>query len=110
MRNKTRVLIVEDKEDDRRSVRNQLGRYKVCSAADVESEDGRFRPAETYVEARAILDSFAPEIRLVLLDLNIPYGEGDHAAEDKHGGKLLEVIHEMNRRPDVQIRVVIVSR
>jgi len=107
--NRTRVLIVEDKEEDRRSVRNQLGRYKVCSADDVESEDGRFRPAQTYVEARAILESFAAEIRLVLLDLNIPYGEGDHAAEDKHGGKLLELIHEMNRRSDVQIRVVVVS-
>ena len=109
MPSKTRVLIVEDKDDERRSVRNQLGRYKVCSVDDVESPDGSFRPAQTYSEARALLERFAPEVRLVLLDLNIPYDEDDHSAEDKHGGKLLEVIHEMNRRPDVQIRVVIVS-
>jgi CheY-like chemotaxis protein len=109
MPDRNRVLIVEDKDDDRRSVRNQLGRYRVCAADDVESQDGKFRPAQTYIEARGILEAFASEIRLVLLDLNIPYGEGDHTAEDKHGGKLLELIHEMNRRPDVQIRVVIVS-
>ena len=78
-------------------------------ADDVESADGSFRPAQTYAEARSLLEQFAAEIRLVLLDLNIPFNEDDRAAEDKHGGTLLELIHEMNRRPNVRIRVIVVS-
>jgi CheY-like chemotaxis protein len=109
MSHKTRVLIVEDKDAEQRTVRNQLARYKVCSADDVESPDGSFRPARSYAEARKMIDAFATEIRLVLLDLNIPYDESDYSPEDKHGGKLLEFIHEMNRRPNVQMRVVVVS-
>lgn len=109
MPKKFRVLIVEDKDDARRTARNELGRYKICSANDVEEPDGSFRPAQSYVEARSLVEEFAPEIRLVLLDLNIPFDENDATPEDEHGGKLLELIHELNRREDVQMRVIVVS-
>jgi CheY-like chemotaxis protein len=102
-RERNKVLIVEDREEERRSVINYLQRFRVCVAATL------LPPAGTYAEACELLEKHGAELKLVSLDLNIPLDEQDGSADNSNGGKILERIHELNNRSDHQIRVIVVS-
>lgn len=101
--NRIKVLVVEDREEERRTVINQLQRYGVCNV------DTLLSTAGTYVEACQLLDVHGPEIKLVSLDLNIPLDEQDASPDNDNGGRLLEYIHDMNGKAENQIRVIVVS-
>lgn len=100
---RTKVLVVEDRIEERRAVINHLQRYGVCNA------DTLLPPAGTYTEACRIIEIYGPEIKLVSLDLNIPLDDQDGSPDNSNGGKLLEHIHDMNGKPDHQMRVIVVS-
>lgn len=97
-----RVIIVEDKTEDLREVSNYLSDADVCEPEDV-------RSAATYESARDLLSDTAEETDVVLLDLNIPRSERDVRPEKGHGKRLLDHIHELNKRAQVQMKVIIVS-
>ena len=101
--NRIKVLVVEDREEERRSVINHLQRFGVCNV------DTLLPPAQTFAEACQLLDAHGPEIKLVSLDLNIPLDEQDATPDNSNGGKILERIHELNDQADHQIRVIVVS-
>ena len=101
--NRIKVLVVEDREEERRSVINHLQRFGVCNV------DTLLPPAQTFAEACQLLDTHGPEIKLVSLDLNIPLDEQDATPDNSNGGKILERIHELNDQADHQIRVIVVS-
>jgi DNA-binding NarL/FixJ family response regulator len=99
---KPKVLIIEDKEEDLDEVLDCLGE------ADFTKNDILGKP-NTYEEALATLDARATEIDLVLLDLNLPRNEDDARPEKGHGKRLLDHVHELNKRAQVQMHVIIVS-
>lgn len=101
--NRMKVLVVEDREEERRSVINHLQRFGVCNV------DTLLAPAGTFAEACQLLDVHGPEIKLVSLDLNIPLDDQDASPDNDNGGRLLERIHEMNGKAENQIRVIVVS-
>lgn len=102
-KDRTKVLVVEDRAEERRSVINHLQRYGVCTA------DSLLPPAGTFAEACQLLERHGPEVKLVSLDLNIPMDDQDLSPDNSNGGKLLERIHELNGKADHQIRVIVVS-
>jgi CheY-like chemotaxis protein len=98
-----KFVIVEDKAEDRNEVLSQLA-------------DADFRPAnklgaaETYQDAKALLEEHAANVDVVFLDLNIPRDSRDGRPEKSHGKAILDIIHtDLNRRVGNDIRVIVVS-
>jgi CheY-like chemotaxis protein len=102
MSTKPKVIIVEDKEEDLDEVLDCLGE------AGFNKDDILAQP-NNYDDALGVIDSHATEVDLVLLDLNLPRSENDSRPEKGHGRRLLDHIHNLNRRSYVHIRVIIVS-
>lgn len=102
MTTKPRVVIIEDKEEDLDEVLDCLGETGFCQA------DIIAQPS-TYEDSLATLDKRASDIDLVLLDLNLPRDDDDSRPEKGHGRRLLDHIQNLNRRPHVHIRVIVVS-
>jgi CheY-like chemotaxis protein len=103
MLNTIRYAVIEDNPADLEEVGNQ-----VCSAG----LDPRnlLALAGTYEDARRELERHARELDLVFLDLRLPRDGTDANPERAHGNRLLDLIHEdLNRRPDVRIRVIVIS-
>lgn len=100
---RSKVLVVEDKKDELRAILNNLARYGVCDTGDV------LEPVGTFDDAQAALEKHAAEIRLVTLDLNIPLSESDSSPDVRNGGKLLEIVHSLNRKSPGKIKVIVVS-
>lgn len=96
------VIIVEDKAEDLREVSNYLADSKVCEPEDV-------RSVATYDEARELIEDRASETDLILLDLNIPRNDQDRQPEKGHGRRLLEHVHNLNKRSQANMNVIIVS-
>lgn len=98
-----KFLIVEDKAEDRGEVLSLLS-------------DAGFLPtnkigvAETYQDAKALLEENAAAVDVVFLDLNIPRDARDGRPEKSHGKGILDIIHtDLNRRAGNDIRVIVVS-
>lgn len=98
-----KFLIVEDKAEDRNEVLSQLS-------------DAGFLPvnklgaAETYQDAKALLEEHAASVDVVFLDLNIPRDARDGRPEKSHGKAILDIIHtDLNRRAGNDIRTIVVS-
>jgi CheY-like chemotaxis protein len=103
MDEKPRFIVVEDKDEDRREVLKLLGR----GGFEREQNLGQ---ATTYEEAKRLLESQCRDISVVFLDLNIPRDPSDARPEKDHGKAVLDLIHEdLNRRAQVDIRVIVVS-
>ena len=98
-----KTLIVEDKQEDLRTVVDCLADENFCGADDI------IGTAETVAEAMKILDSHSNEIDLVFLDLNLPTKVGDSSPEKLSGKRILDNIHSLNDRSGVCIKVIIVS-
>ena len=98
-----KVIIVEDKAEDIEEVLDYLGEAEYCNSEDILGQPG------TYDEALALLDEKAGDTDLVLLDLNLPRNDRDSRPERGHGRRLLEHIHNLNKRPHVCIKVIVVS-
>jgi hypothetical protein len=98
-----KYLVVEDNKKDVREVLFKL------SDAGFNSEK-KLGQAETYDEAKNLLERFADQLDVLFLDLNLPRNATDSRPERGHGKALLDLIHEnLNRRPNVFIQVIIVS-
>ena len=98
-----KFAVIEDKEADREEVHNRLAQ------AGFSPGNLMGRPA-TYEEALELLQCHATELDVVFLDLNLPRDARDSRPEKGHGHKLLKYIHDdINTRPRVHVRVVIVS-
>jgi CheY-like chemotaxis protein len=96
-------IVVEDTINYQTEVLNQLGKAGFDPA-------NHFGIAATYDDAKELLQKHATDLDVVFLDLNIPRSEQDPKPEDKHGTALLDIIHQdLNKRPSVDIRVIIVS-
>ena len=96
-------IIVEDNTEYQTEVLNQLAKAGF-------EPDKHLGVAGTYDDAKELLHECAAKLDVVFLDLNIPRNESDPKPEDKHGKALLDIIHnDLNRRPGVDIRVIIVS-
>src|SRR5262249_43517459 len=103
MAEKPRVIIVEDKAEDLREVSNYLADAEFCGPEDILGTPG------TYEDALALLNEKATVTDVVLLDLNLPRNELDVRPEKGHGKRLLDHIHNLNQRAQVDIRVIVVS-
>jgi CheY-like chemotaxis protein len=103
MATKPKVIIVEDKDEDRREVLNCLADSAFCDGEDILGT-----PA-TYDDALAVLREKAAEVDVVLLDLNLPREERDARPEKGHGKAILDHIHLLNRGASIHIRVIVVS-
>ncbi|MCI0390301.1 MAG: hypothetical protein MOB07_16245 [Acidobacteria bacterium] len=98
-----RFVVIEDKIDDRREVLNRL------SDAGLTPEN-KLGEATTYEEAKTLLEEQAQNLNVVFLDLNLPRDSRDGRPERGHGKRLLDLIHDdLNRRPWVDIRAIVVS-
>jgi hypothetical protein len=96
-------VVIEDKADDRREVLNRL------SDAGFTPEN-KLGEAATYEEAKTLLEEQAQKLNVVFLDLNLPRDSRDGRPERAHGKRLLDLIHDdLNRRPWVDIRAIVVS-
>ncbi|MCG8601063.1 MAG: response regulator [Verrucomicrobiales bacterium] len=103
MLEKLKFVVVEDKEEDRHEILNQL------TDAGLEPEN-KLAVVGTYEEAKECLADLATEVDTLFLDLNIPRNASDPRPEDKHGSNLLKAIHsDFNRRPGVDIKVIVIS-
>lgn len=96
-----KVVIIEDKDEDRREILNRLAGF--C-----EKEDILGQPA-TYEDAMTLLHERRNQIDLVLLDLNLPRNSRDARPEKGHGKRLLDHIHSINRQTSGRIKVIVVS-
>ena len=95
-------LIVEDREEDRRQLNDLL--------ADVGFDPGLRHEATTKEEAIDQLNILAGNLDVVFLDLNIPLNSSDTRPERDNGRSILQFIHkDLNNRPQVDVRVIIVS-
>ena len=98
-----RFVVIEDRSDDRREVLNQLADlgFKKSNCLGV---------AETYEQAKSLIEEKAASIDVLFLDLNIPRNDLDGRPEKGHGRAILDLVHkDMNRRSRVDIRVIVVS-
>jgi hypothetical protein len=103
MNSRLNFAIIEDRDDDRREVLNRL------ADAGFEAE-WKLGQAATYVEGLALVEEKAEELNVVFLDLNLPRDGRDGMPEKRHGRAILDIIHKtLNQRPNVDIRVVVVS-
>ena len=98
-----RFMVIEDKDKDRDEVLNKL--------ADLEFNiDYLLSEPATYTEAKEDLERFCNDLEVVFLDLNLPENDADAFPEKGRGRRLLQMIHsDLNRRPGVDIKVIIVS-
>jgi CheY-like chemotaxis protein len=103
MSEKPCVIIVEDKEEDRREVLNYLADQDFCDPKDV------LGTPSNYDEALAILNEKSSVADVVFLDLNVPRNDLDARPEKGHGKRLLDHIHGLNQRAGVDIKVIVVS-
>jgi hypothetical protein len=95
--------IIEDNVGDQEEVAKQI-----VSAGFI--ADKLIDVAETYDDAKALLEGHAEQLDVVFLDLRLPRDAQDGRPERAHGKKLLDLIHgELNRRAEVDIRVIVVS-
>ena len=95
--------IIEDNIGDQDEIANQVisAGFLAKNLVDV---------AETYEEAKALLEENAVRLDVVFLDLRLPRDAQDGRSEREHGKKLLDLIHyDLNRRAEVDIRVIVVS-
>jgi CheY-like chemotaxis protein len=98
-----KFLIVEDKAEDRNEVLSQLADAGFAPA-------NKLGAAETYQDAKALLEEHAAAVDVVFLDLNIPRDARDGRPEKSHGKAILDIIHtDLNRRAGNDIRVIVVS-
>jgi CheY-like chemotaxis protein len=98
-----RFVIVEDKAEDRNEVLSQLADVGFAPANKVGA-------AETYQDAKALLEEQSAVVDVVFLDLNIPRDARDSRPEKSHGKAILDIIHsDLNRRAGNDIRVIVVS-
>jgi hypothetical protein len=98
-----RYAIIEDNRGDQQEVANQVvgAGFDAANLLDV---------AETYEQAKALLEEHAERLDVVFLDLRLPRDAQDGRPERAHGKRLLDLIHgELNRRAEVDIRVIVVS-
>lgn len=102
MSSRPRLIIIEDKEEDLDEVLDCLGEAGF-------TRDDILDESSSYELALTALDSHASDVELVLLDLNLPRNEDDAKPEKGHGRRLLDHVHNLNRRPHVHIRVIVVS-
>lgn len=98
-----KFIVIEDNESDLKEVLYQL------VAAKFEPKN-KLGTAGTYEEAKSIIEEYATDIDVLFLDLNVPVNGLDGQPEKRNGTNLLKLVHsDLNRRPDVDIRVIIVS-
>lgn len=103
MSEQPKFILVEDNRQDRLEVLNVLASVGY-------TPDSKLGEATTYLDARSLLEQYADQLDLVLLDLNIPRDEQDQHPDEGNGSALLDLIHEdFNRRGRVEIKVIIVS-
>lgn len=103
MYEKLRFVVIEDQEAARADLLDRLN-----DAGFV--RNNLLGCPSTYSDAMTLLAEKASEIDVVFLDLRLPRDERDIREEKGHGANLLGYIHEdLNHRPGVGIRVVIVS-
>src|SRR5436309_13042028 len=96
-------VLIEDKPTDRDEIFNRLADAGLRG-------DNCLGAAESYDEARSLLEQVAERLDVVFLDLNLPRDVTDGRPEKAHGKRLLDFIHDdLNRRACNQIRVVVVS-
>src|SRR5688572_25973655 len=95
-----KFLIVEDKTEDRNEVLSRLSDAGFLPA-------NKLGAAETYTDAKGLLEEYASVVDVVFLDLNIPRDGRDSRPEKSHGKAILDIIHtDLNRRAGNEIRVV----
>ena len=98
-----RFIVVEDKAEDRREVLSQLSDVGFVA-------ENKLGVAETYEDAKELLEEYADRIDVVFLNLNIPRSLTDGRPEKSHGKAILEIIHaDLNRRVGNDIKVIVVS-
>lgn len=103
MPSKPKVIVIEDKDEDRREVVNCLADANFCEPEDI------LGTPSTYEAALTLLQDKATQVDLVLLDLNLPRDDRDARPEKGHGKRLLDHIHAINRQGTIEIRVIVVS-
>jgi CheY-like chemotaxis protein len=98
-----KFLIVEDKAEDRNEVLSRLADAGFLPA-------NKLGAAETYQDAKTLLEEHAATVDVVFLDLNLPRDVRDGRPEKSHGKAILDIIHtDLNRRAGNDIRVIVVS-
>ena len=98
-----RFVIVEDREDDKNEILNQL------VAAGFTGDDC-VGEAATFDAAKELISQHAEDIGVVFLDLNIPRFTGDPRPSSGVGESLLDLIRsDFNCRADIDISVIVVS-
>jgi len=98
-----KFIVVEDKEEDLKTVQYQLADAGF-------NPDNKLGTCSTYTEAKTLIEEHAHELNVVFLDLNLPINEQDGQPEKRHGANILKLIHsDLNRRSNIGIRVIIVS-
>lgn len=100
----TRVIIVEDKQEDLAEISGLLLKFD-------DFDPDYVRHAGTFDSARDLIEGTASDTDLVLLDLSIPRNESDIYPVKDHGLGLLDVIRDLNkqRHNRIYIQVIIVS-
>jgi len=95
--------VVEDQPDQREEILNALQKAGLDYANCVGE-------AASFSAARDLIDKNSEEIELVFLDLNLPRDERGNDLDKDLGYQLLDWIHaDLNVRPNVHVRVIIVS-
>ena len=98
-----RFVVVEDQPEQREEILNALQKVGL-------EYDNCLGEAASFSAARDIIDQAAEEIALVFLDLNLPRDQVTNESDTDFGYQLLDWIHkDLNSRPKVHIRVIIVS-
>jgi CheY-like chemotaxis protein len=103
MSEKPKVIIIEDKDEDLREVSNYIADIEFCNGEDILGTAG------TYSDALGLLEEKSEETDVVFLDLNLPRDAQDARPEKGHGRRLLDHIHNLNKRASVSIKVIVVS-
>lgn len=98
-----RFAVIEDQPEQREEILNALQKagleYPNCVGE-----------AASYSAARDLIDKHTEEIEVVFLDLNLPRDEGGSDLDKDHGYQLLDWVHsDLNVRPNVHVRVIIIS-
>ena len=98
-----KFVVVEDKDEDREEVLTRLAHAGF-------SPQNKVGSPGTYQDALELLSAEPQDIDVVFLDLNLPRDDRDTRPEKGHGNSLLQFIHDdLNTRPGVHIRVIVVS-
>jgi CheY-like chemotaxis protein len=98
-----KFIVIEDSDDDRKEILLKLADFGF-------KKENRLGMADSYNTAKELLEEYADQINVVFLDLNLPIDSADGRAEKRNGVNLLTFIHkDLNRRPDSEIKVIVVS-